>query len=478
MREKRQIDVPTGSIRLGGLLPDVARRGFVYPKAVDGRYQRLRRWAGWLLVAVLFALPWIRIGGLPSILIDIPARRFVLFGVVFWPQDIWLLIFLVVGFVLTIVLLTAQAGRVWCGYACPQSVFSNLVFLPIERWIEGDRNAQMRLDKAPWTAAKLARKLFKHTLFIVASTAVAHAFLGFFIDPHRLVSALLRPSMDHSGYMLFAGLATAAMYADFAFFREQFCNQLCPYARFQSALLDEQSLIVAYDPKRGEPRRKMVRGEIPDDAGDCIDCDSCVLVCPQGIDIRDGLQLECIHCAACIDACDHVMDRVGRPRGLIRYASEREMITGEATLELWRPRTLAYLALLGVLAAAFGWQLTHRRMIEATLVRPPGEVHRVAADGSVLNHFRLQLANKDRRARHLQLEVSSADPLRLVAARNPVEIAPDSTASLELFIGIDAEYADGRPHPFHLVLRDAEDGRTLRALAGSLLAPKGARTGP
>lgn len=476
MADKRRIDVPAGAIRMGGLLPDVARRGFVYPKPVDGRFQKIRRWAGWILIAVLFALPWVRVGGLPSVLIDIPARRFVLFGTVFWPQDIWLLFFLVAGFVLGVVLVTAQAGRVWCGYACPQSVFSNLVFLPIERFIEGDRNAQMRLDKEPWTRRKWGKKILKHALFSAAATAVAHAFLAFFIDPHRLAFALLHPTMEYSGYMLFAGLATAAMYADFAFFREQFCNFLCPYARFQSALLDEQSLIVAYDPGRGEPRRRISRDQPAIGSGDCIDCDSCVLVCPQGIDIRDGLQLECIHCAACIDACDHVMDRVGRPRGLIRYASERELRHGASGVEIWRPRTLAYLALLGVLASAFGWQLTHRRMIEATLVRPAGEVHRLAADGSFINHFRLQLANKDRRPRLLRLEVSSADPMRLTAARNPVELAPDSVVSLELFIGVEAAYADGRPHPFHLVLRDAEDGRTLRALAGSMLVPAKAAT--
>lgn len=261
MSDRKRIDVPADSIRIGGVLPDVAKRGWVYPKAVDGRFQRVRKVAGWLLIGVLFALPWIRIGDFPAVLIDIPARRFVVFGQVFWPQDIWLLFFLVVGFVVSIVLLTAQAGRVWCGYACPQSVFTNLVFLRIERWFEGDRNAQMRFDREPWGPRKIARKVAKHAVFLIAASAVAHAFLAFFMDPHRLLYALFHPGAEYTGYMLFAGITTAGMYVDFAFLREQFCNYLCPYARFQSALIDDQSLIVAYDPGRGEPRAKVGRRE-------------------------------------------------------------------------------------------------------------------------------------------------------------------------------------------------------------------------
>jgi cytochrome c oxidase accessory protein FixG len=358
-----------------------------HPADVRGRFTRARRLVAGLLIAIYVLLPWLRVGSHPAVFLDVLNRRFHLFGWTLAVQDVWLLFFLVSGVAFSLFIVTAFLGRVWCGWACPQTVFLEHLFRRVERWIDGDAPARRLLDAAPWTPQKWARRIVKHALFGILAAAIAHVFLAYFISLPQLWQWMTQSPRAHWGAFLFVGAATAVLYGNFAWFREQLCIVICPYGRLQSALTDEHSLNVAYDARRGDPP-----GHAHDpQAGACIDCRRCVQVCPTGIDIRLGLQLECIACTACIDACDEIMDRVGRPRGLIRYASE-EGLAGRRTRWL-RPRTFLYLALLagGLTAAALG--LTQIEPVVASVTRMAGAPFFVGAE-QIRNQYQLRLINK------------------------------------------------------------------------------------
>lgn len=443
--------------KLDRILPDVDKRNWVYPQKISGRFTRGRTVLGYVLIAILVAIPLIRINGLPLILFDVPGRRFVLFGQVYWPHDVWLLFFLLFAFFVGILFVTALWGRVWCGYTCPQTVFLHNVVLKVEQWLEGNRNQQMRLDQAPWTWKKLSLKITKHLIFIALSSLLAHVFLSYFMDVRRLTYAILHPSWEYKAPIIFATFMTVAIYTDLVLLREQFCNYICPYARFQSALLDRESLIVGYDANRGEPRAKMAqrKKEGDENFGDCIDCTKCVVVCPQGIDIRNGLQLECIHCARCIDACDSVMDGIGKPRGLIRYASERELEDGAPAHPI-RPRTVIYGLLMLASLTTFIVLAVNRPMIEVALLRPAGAVWQPLSDGEIANHFRLKLINKDAEPVHLQLILRSDQPLRLIAPVNPLPVDAGAERATEIFVVGPAELHG--TIPFTIEIRNKETG--------------------
>ncbi len=454
------------------LLPDVDSRNWVYPQRISGRFHTWRQRLAWVLIGIMMIIPFLRIGEMPAILLDIGNRRFILFGHIFWPEDIWLTVFIVLLVFLGIVLFTAVAGRVWCGYACPQTVFLHNIFLRIERWIEGDRNQQIRLDKRPLDLDKATRKIAKHGMFLLASTVVAHIFLAYFMDVRELAWGLLHPGPEYRTQIIFTTLFTAIFYFDFAFLREQFCNYLCPYARFQSALLDRDSLIVAYDRDRGEPRRPIRRDDAgAQPAGDCVACSKCVLVCPQGIDIRDGLQLECIHCALCVDACDSVMAKVGRPTGLIRYASDKEL-NGERE-KLVRPRTILYALLLVLIATIFVVQLGNRRIIDASLTRPPGAPWRATPSGEIANHFRVNIANKDTNGHTVALSLDAPDGWRLVTPTNPAVAMPGRLTPIELFVVAPPDRERTRTEqPVQIVLTDQQTGR-IQKIAATVILPGG-----
>jgi cytochrome c oxidase accessory protein FixG len=362
-------------------------RFIIHPADAKGRFKAWRRITASLLIGIYLLLPWIPVNGYPAVFLDVLERRFHLFGITLAAQDMWLLFFLVSGLAFLLFYITAFLGRIWCGWACPQTVFLEHVYRRVERWIEGDAPARRQLDAAPWDGWKLLKRALKHGIYILISGGIAHLFLAYFISIPQLWSWMHTAPTEHWGAFVFVFAATAAIYLNFTWFREQLCIVICPYGRFQSALIDDDTLNVAYDYERGNPP-----GHVKDEAaGDCIDCKRCVQVCPTGIDIRQGLQLECIGCAACIDACDSIMDKVKRPRGLIRYASDRNL-TGHATRWI-RPRTILYTALLLLGISVAGFAFTSMENVVAMTTRMPGAPFYVT-DTHIRNQYQVRLVNK------------------------------------------------------------------------------------
>ena len=390
----------------------------VYPREVSGRFARLRTVAVVVLLGIYYGLPWVQWHGRQAVLFDLPARKFHLFALTLWPQDFLYLAWLLILAALTLFFVTAVAGRVWCGYACPQTVWTE-AFLALEHLVEGDRARRLKLDRAPWTGEWLARKATKQALWISFAAFTGFSFVAYFSPARELGSAVLNLQLGGSEtfWILFYGFAT---YGNAGFLREQVCKYMCPYARFQSAMFDHDTLIVSYDPSRGEPRGARKKGVEPKAAGlgDCVDCTICVQVCPTGIDIRQGLQYECIACAACVDACDDVMSREGYQPGLIRYATEQEL-KGDKT-QYFRPRVLVYGGLLLALAIGFVISLSLRQPIGLDILRDRNALYRVLPDGSVENVYSLRILNKDDSAHRYVIETQPASVFQVDVA--PVEV--------------------------------------------------------
>ncbi|MBM4197620.1 MAG: cytochrome c oxidase accessory protein CcoG [Gammaproteobacteria bacterium] len=388
-----------------GIAAEVAlyeTRQKVYPREVDGRYTRLRRLAAFTLLTVFYGLPWLHWDGHQAVLFDLPARKFHVFSLTLWPQDFLWLCWLLIMAALTLFFVTAIAGRIWCGYACPQTVWTE-AFLGIERLVEGKRPQRMKFDARAWTGEWVARKAAKQLLWILLAIFTGFSFVAYFTPARELAARLAALDLGgwESFWVLFYGFAT---YGNAGFLREQVCRYMCPYARFQSAMFDHDTLIVSYDQRRGEPRGAGRRGADRRAAGpgDCVDCTICVQACPTGIDIRQGLQYECIACAACVDACDAVMDKVGLPRGLIRYATENQL-AGRRTHHL-RPRVIAYGALLAALAAGFVTTLALRAPAAVDVIRDRNALWRTLPDGRIENVYSLRILNKDSSAHRWVVE--------------------------------------------------------------------------
>lgn len=394
---KRQlpvIDEPASSLRTDG------RRNYVHPADVAGRFLTRRRVVFAILIAVYVALPFIQVGGRPAVFLDVQHRRFFLFGLSMNAQDFWLAFFLLSGIGYALFVVTTLYGRVWCGYACPHSVFLEGVFRPIERLIEGPRNVRMRRNEAPMSFDKLWRKVLKHTVFVGTAFLMSHFVLSYFTSLPALFDMISHGPSQHGeafGWML---AMTGVIYFNFAWFREQLCLAICPYGRLQSALIDNDTLVIGYDKGRGEPR-----GKASDPShGDCVDCNRCVVVCPTGIDIRNGLQMECVGCAQCVDACDEVMLKLGRAPGLVRYDSLNGL-DGKRTRFL-RPRVYfyAFMGLVGLTVMSFA--LRSHQSFEANLLRT-GAPFVLDADGDVLNMLNLHLVNKQDEP--VTFEIEAAD---------------------------------------------------------------------
>jgi cytochrome c oxidase accessory protein FixG len=383
----------------------------VYPREVAGRFARLRTLAACMLLGIFYGLPWLQWNDRQAVLFDLPARHFHLFGLTLWPQDFIFLAWLLVIAALSLFFFTALAGRVWCGYACPQTVWTE-AFLGLERIVEGDRARRIKLDQRPWTSEWLTRKALKQLLWISFAFLTGFSFVAYFSPSRELLAAVLGARLGgwEAFWIGFYGLAT---YANAGYLREQVCRYMCPYARFQGAMFDRDTLIVSYDPTRGEPRGARPRGVGGRDRGlgDCIDCTICVQVCPTGIDIRKGLQYECIACAACIDACDGVMERMGYAPGLIRYATERSLAGGPRRIV--RTRVVIYATLLVALGAGLIVAVAQRRPIGLDVLRDRNALFRVLADGSVENVYSLRLLNKDQQERRYRIDVQPSDRLRV-----------------------------------------------------------------
>lgn len=396
-------------------------RPFLFPADTHGRFTTWRRWSALALIAFYLALPWIQINGYPAVFLDIAERRFHLFGVTLAAQDVWLLFFLITGVGFSLFFITALLGRVWCGWACPQTVFLDHVYRRIERWIDGDATQRRLLAAAPLSFTKIVRRVLKHALYLAASAAITHLFLAYFVSIPEVWAMIRSAPTDHWGAFAFMMISTGLLYFNFAWFREQLCIVLCPYGRIQSALIDDDTLVIGYDAQRGEPRGKraasaradapkwraapLTEGLPPPPSaapGDCVDCLRCVHVCPTGIDIRQGLQLECIGCTACIDACDDVMTRLHRPRGLIRYDSQ-SAFSGKPTRWL-RPRTFLYAVLLAIGAAVAISALSTVRPANLGVTRITGTPYIVDRD-FVRNQFFVRLINKHNAPARFQLHL-------------------------------------------------------------------------
>ena len=359
----------------------------IHPADVHGRFTSARRWSGWGLIAFYLVLPWIPVNGHSAVFIDIAGSRFHFFGYTLAAQDTWLLFFGVTGLGFALFFLTALFGRLWCGWSCPQTVYLEHVFRVIERWIDGDAPARRALTEAPITAGKVAKRVAKHALYIVASLLITHLFLSYFVSLPEVWHMMHSAPGEHWTAFVFVFAAAAILYFNFAWFREQLCIVICPYGRLQSALTDEHSMVIGYDQNRGEPRGKLGTP----DAGACVACNRCVQVCPTGIDIRHGLQLECIGCAACIDACDEVMTKVGQAWGLVRYDSLVKFAGGRTR---WvRPRTVVYgiLLLIGTTVASFAFASV--KPAGFLVYRMTGAAYFVGRD-DVRNQFMVRLVNK------------------------------------------------------------------------------------
>jgi len=464
-------------------IDESGKRSWIFPKKPSGRYYNARNIVAVILLIIFFSGPFIELNGQPILMLNIMERKFIIFGLAFWPQDLHLLLFGALSFIVFVVLFTSVFGRLFCGWACPQTIFMEMVFRRIEYWIEGDRMDQIRLNRSEWNWDKIWKKSLKHGVFFGLAFLISNLFLAYIIGKDQLFDIITDPPSEHlaglSSILIFSGL----FYGVFTYMREQVCHMVCPYGRMQSVLLDNNSINVMYDYKRGEPRasmrerkktQKQQKAHLADigleaaeedllvdksrqtvtEAGDCIKCRQCVKVCPMGIDIRNGTQLECVHCTACIDACDDIMDKIGKPRGLIRYSSEQAIRNG--TQKIITPRVLGYTAILLILITTFFTLLVTRPDTETTILRQPGTLYNELPNGWYSNFYEIKAINKtfkeipyDIRLEKPQGElarlgdISTLSPQASNKSRLLVKLPPDVLTSNQTEVTF-AVYANGK----------------------------------
>ena len=448
------------------------RRQWIYPRKVKGRHYRWRTWFSWLLLLVMFAGPFVTIRGNPLLLMNIPERKFVVLGQIFWPQDMIIFAMAVLVFFIGVVVFTAVFGRIWCGWACPQTVMMEMVFRKLEYAIEGDAPSQRELNRAPWSSQKIFKKVLKHGLFFALSFLVGNVLLSYIIGWQALYQIVVDPPARHVAGLAFMIGFSLLFYGIFARFREQACTFICPYGRFQSVLLDENSIVVAYDYKRGEKRGVLRRLQKFGERrfvglGDCVACQQCVTVCPTGIDIRNGTQMECVHCTACMDACDAVMTKVGHPAGLIRYASLNGIERGEHLQ--FTPRLAGYCLVLTALAALLAVMLFTRSDVEATVLRAPGSLFQQMPDGHFSNLYTLRVVNKTSRELPVELRLENpAGSLRVMGGS--LTLPPQKLLENSLLVELDAGAMRSGTTP--LVIGVYTGGRKLQTLKTAFVGPR------
>ena len=440
-------------------------RHWIHPRLAPGRWWNRRLIVAYGLIAFFVILPHLRMGGKPLVLMDIVARKFTFLGHTFLPTDTLLLVLVVLGGFIAIVATTAVTGRVWCGWGCPQTVYMEFLFRPIDRFFQGTQGKGGKPKKnlgGGWAVARIA-------VYFVLCFGLAHTFLAYFVGTDKLAQWLTTPPTQHPAAFLVMAATTAAMMFDFLYFREQMCLIACPYGRFQSVMLDRNSLIVAYDERRGEPRKKGKHTE-GDGSGSCVDCNRCVDVCPTGIDIRKGLQMECINCTQCIDACDDVMDRVGQPQGLIRYSSQDAM-AGKAN-RLLRLRTLIYPALLVVVGIAFLMVLSTKYAFDAKLLRAQGNPFYRTTDGQIANRFRMRLTNRTDGPRTYTVRATKPSSAKIVLIeKEELSLKVGKSKLISISIAVSpSELTGGGNTPIELELID--DLENHRSVSAKLLGPR------
>lgn len=410
-------------------------RVYVHPEDLDGKWKRRRLAVYWFLIGIYMILPWINVSGKQSILLNIPGREFTFFGHTFFGHDVPNLIFVFLGFVFLIAIITSLLGRVWCGWACPQTVFLDSIFRKIEVFVEGRSRQRYALAAEPWNLKKLSKKSLKWGLFTLVSLHIVHSFLGYFVGARHLFWVTTQNPAENWTLFIIMLVLTGIVLFDFGWFREQFCIIMCPYGRLQSLLMDGDSLAVAYDEKRGEPRKHA--GLPKEEQGDCVDCHQCVKVCPTGIDIRRGLQLECIACTACIDACDSIMEKLHKPSGLIRYTSENAL-AGKAT-PILRPRTIIYSLLLIAVIGVSIFSLSSMGDVKTVVLRGGQDLFKVKSDGLILNHYEVEFSynGKDIKDVYIYLEPADASKIKLITPQTPYKVKAGRRRSAQVFLQFD-----------------------------------------
>ncbi|NNF35725.1 MAG: cytochrome c oxidase accessory protein CcoG [Saprospiraceae bacterium] len=412
------------------------KRIWIYPKKPKGKFYNYRKWVSYFLLLVLFGLPWIKVNGEPLVLINILERKFIIFGVHIGTQDFHIMVVAMLILVVFITLFTVIFGRLFCGWVCPQTIFMEMVYRRIEYWIEGDANAQRRLNKQDWDADKVIKKVSKQVIFFLIAVLIANTFLAYIIGTDEVLKIITEPvSMHLQGFLTMLGFSFV-FYMVFSQLREQVCTTICPYGRLQGVLLDKKSLAVYYDFERGEPRGRMKKNEDQSNKGDCIDCNLCVQVCPTGIDIRNGVQLECVNCTACMDACDEVMTKIKKPTGLIRWASYEGIVTGVS--KIFNSRTIAYSSVLLILIALESFLFISRTQVEVLLLRTPGMLFQKQDDGTVSNLYNYQVMNKTDMEVQLEFRLKNIEGRIEMVGATPSTIKHGRVEGA-LFIKIDPE---------------------------------------
>lgn len=442
------------------------KRNWIYALKPSGKFYRFREWLAWVYLAVFFILPLIKINGTPLFLIDVINTRFVLFGKIFWPQDFFIFALGMIAFIIFIVLFTVIYGRLFCGWVCPQTIFLEFVFRRLEWWIEGSPAQQRALNAREWDIEKIWKKGLKHALYLIFSLLIAHTFLAYIIGIDRVLELVRQPLSNNIGVFISLVVFSLLFYSVFAFVREIVCTTICPYGRLQGVMFDKDTMQISYDYKRGEPRGRLKKGETRT-AGDCIDCKKCVLVCPTGIDIRNGVQLDCVGCTACIDACDEVMDKVGFPRGLIRYASENEIAHG--TPFRWTTKIKAYTTVLFLLIGVMAVMVITRTSIDTYITRVKGQLYQEAGEGQISNLFEARIINKTPKDIPVELRLEGLPgEVRLIGAQEMI-LKKESINDYTFFLDIPASEIHQRSSTIRIGVY--QDNKKVQTVKSKFLGP-------
>ena len=457
-----------------GTINEEGKRAWIFPKKPSGRYYEYRKWVSYVLLIFLFASPFIKINGNQFLMFNVLERRFNIFGFPFWPQDFHLFVISMIIGVIFIALFTVAFGRIFCGWMCPQTIFMEMVFRRIEYWIDGDRGAQMRLAKQSWNGEKIRKRLLKWFVFFVISLLIANVFLAYLIGSDKLIQYVTDGPLAHVSTLVSLLIFTGVFYFVFAWFREQVCIIACPYGRMQGVLLDNKSIVVAYDHKRGEAEngRKKFRKNEDRQAlghGDCIDCFQCVHVCPTGIDIRNGTQLECVNCTACIDECDTIMEKINLPKGLIRYASE-DNIERNAKFT-FNPRLKGYSAVLVILTGVFIGMLFLRNDLEANILRLPGQLYEHKEGNMISNVYTYKLINKTSKdIDNVSFKLLSHEGKIDLVSHRSFEVPAQQLAEGTLFIEINNSALSGDKDKLKIGVYSGEE--LIETTTARFLAPR------